>query len=148
MRSADFHDAASDPGVVVLDPAQSRHVVGTVRVEAGGDEDELRAESVERGTPHSSNASRSASPWRRGEPHVRHVGGERRSPEKGYRSALERGHHEHALVAARMSSEPLPWWTSKSHERHALEPRWSSAWRIPTATLLKMQKPIGRRRVA
>ncbi len=42
-----------------------------------------------------------------------------------------------------MSSLPLPWWTSKSTSATRSSPWWLSAWRMPTATLSKKQKPIG-----
>src|SRR3990167_4625881 len=42
----------------------------------------------------------------------------------------------------KMSSLPLPWCTSKSISATRCRPCTWSAWRMPTATLLKKQKPM------
>ncbi len=47
--AGDFHQRARDPGIVVLVQAEPRERVVFVRVETGGDDDELRLEAIEGG---------------------------------------------------------------------------------------------------
>ena len=140
---------ARHPGVVGLGELETRERILAVRVESRRHVDDLRPVAFERRQPVLAHrlAERVAAAAGR-QRDVDHVAATFSVPEYGYSGCWKIDAISTRESPAKMSSVPLPWWTSKSMTATRSMPCASSACAAPTATLLKRQKPIARLRSA
>ena len=151
-RLGDRDQFGGEPGVVVGVQLQLRQRIEPVRVEAGGDQHQLRAESVERRqqafAPRRAECGAARARRQRRVDDVADAALVRRSPVSGYSGNWCELRYSTRGSASKMACVPLPWCTSKSTIATRSSPCASSACAAATAMLLNRQKPIATCRVA